>query len=229
VPKPPKPSREPAVYQALRRAILERALEPGARLPEDVIGEQLGVSRTIVHTALVRLAGDGLVELRPNRGAFVAAPSLDEGRDIFAVRMTLERQVVETLAAQLAPAQAAELEAHIAAEEAAAGHNEPLSIRLAGEFHTLLAGMTGNAMLTRFVAEAVSRTSLILALYARAHSADCAVSEHRALLTALKAGDAAGAAGVMAQHLDAVMTRALPPKSGQRSLKDVLSAYAKEG
>lgn len=83
-----------AIYQALRRAIIEQALEPGAKLPEDAIGERFGVSRTLVRHALGRLAGEGLVELRRNHGAAVAKPSWDEARDIFAVRLGLERLVV---------------------------------------------------------------------------------------------------------------------------------------
>ena len=79
-------SRSGAVYRALKRAIIEQALTPGTKLPEDSIGERLGVSRTLVREALLRLDSEGLVELRPNRGACVAQPSLEDGQDIFAVR-----------------------------------------------------------------------------------------------------------------------------------------------
>ena len=83
-----------AIYRALRHAIIEQALEPGAKLPEDAIGERFGASRTIVRHALGRLAAEGLVELRRNRGATVATPSWDEARDIFDVRLGLEGLVV---------------------------------------------------------------------------------------------------------------------------------------
>ena len=62
-----------AVHDLLRRAIIEQALKPGMRLPEDTVGEQFGVSRTIVRHALVRLENQGLVITRRNRGAFVAS------------------------------------------------------------------------------------------------------------------------------------------------------------
>ena len=71
-------------------------------------------------------------------------------------------------------------------EDAAHGRDGPASIRLAGEFHILLAEMTGNAMLARYVNEVVSRCSLILAIYGRPHSSDCAVTEHRELIEALR-------------------------------------------
>jgi DNA-binding GntR family transcriptional regulator len=221
-------SRSSAVYRALKRAIIEQALAPGAKLPEDAIGERLGVSRTLVREALLRLSGEGLVELRPNRGACVAQPTLEDGRDIFAVRRTLERLVVETLSGRLTAEQRRKLEVHVAAEEKASGQDAAASIRLAGEFHTLLADMTSNAFLARYVNEVVSRCSLILALYGRPHSADCAVSEHRSVLAALAAGDAARAVEVMDQHLDLITTRALLDPGNEQSVRDVLANYARE-
>lgn len=216
------------VYRALRRAIIEQALEPGVKLPEDAIGERFGVSRTLVRHALGRLAAEGLVELRRNHGAAVAKPSWEDARDIFSVRLCLEQLVVAQLAGHLTPEQIARLERHIDEEEAARGTNEPLSIRLAGEFHTLLAEMTGNALLARYVSEVVSRFGVILALYGRPHSSECAVSEHRTIIKALQGGDAAGARAVMEEHLDAVAGRALIQVRPQRSrdLRDILAAYA---
>ena len=178
------------IYRALRHAIIEQALSPGAKLPEDAIGERFGASRTIVRHVLGQLAAEGLVELRRNRGAAVATPSWDEARDVFDVRLGLERLIVSRLAGRLTAEQVKRLEAHVDDEERARGTNEPLSIRLATEFHIVLAEMTGSPVLTRYVSEVASRCGLILALYSRPHSADCAVSEHRAVIAALAAGDA---------------------------------------
>ena len=100
----PEPaSRAALAYRALRRAIIEQALRPGSKLPEDAIGEQLGVSRTLVREALSRLSAEGLVELRHNRGATVAYPSLEEARDVFAIRQAMERLVAEQLAPRVTP------------------------------------------------------------------------------------------------------------------------------
>ncbi|MCK3779342.1 GntR family transcriptional regulator [Ensifer sesbaniae] len=217
--------RAQAVHRVLKRAILDQALSPGSKLPEDSIGERLGVSRTLVREALVRLSEEGLVELRPNRGAVVARPTLEEGRNLFLTRMALERLVVETLSGKLTQEQIGILSSHIEAEEAAKKERAQ-SIRLAGEFHTLLAQMTNNASLIRYVNELVARSSLILALYGRPHSSECAVSEHQELLDKLIAGNTDEAATLMAHHLDSVTTRALLPTDGDRNIKEVLSAYA---
>jgi len=220
--------RAAAVYRALRHAIIEQALEPGAKLPEDTIGERFGVSRTLVRHALGQLAAEGLVELRRNRGAAVSRPSWDEARDIFDVRRGLERLVVQRLAGQLTAEQTARLTQHVGDEEAARGSNEPLSIRLAGEFHILLAEMTGNQLLARYVSEVTSRSGLILSIYGRPHSSECAVSEHRAIIAALAGNDAELAAVTMDRHLEAVADRALIQSKPQarRELRDVLDAYA---
>ena len=84
-----------------------------------MIGKRFGVSRTIVRAALARLAAESLVELHLNRGATVAHPSLDEAHDVFDIRRSLERLVVERLAGRLSRADVARLKAHVAAEEQA--------------------------------------------------------------------------------------------------------------
>ncbi|ABD06785.1 transcriptional regulator, GntR family [Rhodopseudomonas palustris HaA2] len=227
---PRAPDRGAVIYKALWHAIIEQALQPGAKLPEDAIGEKFGASRTIVRAALGRLAAEGLVELRRNRGAAVATPSWNEARDIFDVRIGLERLVVARLAGRLTREQIRQLEQHVDAEQQARGSNVPLSIRLATAFHIRLAEMTGNPVLARYVSEVASRCGLILALYSRPHSADCAVSEHRAIIAALASGDATRATALMDHHLDAVAERALivPHAPEARDIQDILSPYAKE-
>jgi DNA-binding GntR family transcriptional regulator len=224
------PDRVGLIYRALRHAIIEQALEPGAKLPEDAIGERFGASRTIVRNALSQLAAEGLVELRRNRGAAVATPNWEEARDTFDVRLGLERLVMSRLAGRLTRQQIEVLKAHVNEEERARGNNEPLSIRLATEFHIVLAEMTGSPVLKRYVSEVSSRCGLILALYSRPHSSECAVSEHHAIIEALAAGDAKRASKVMAEHLEAVASRALivsgPPRN--RDLNDILASYAQE-
>jgi DNA-binding GntR family transcriptional regulator len=228
----PKPGtdRMGLIYRALRHAIIEQALEPGAKLPEDAIGERFGASRTIVRSALGQLAAEGLVELRRNRGAAVATPAWEEARDTFDVRVGLERLVVARLAGRLTRDEIKTLEEHVDQEERARGNNEPLSIRLATEFHILLAKMTGSPVLARYVSEVSSRCGLILALFSRPHSSECAVNEHRAIMAALAAGDAKRASALMDEHLEAVASRALivarPSKS--RDLKDILALYGEE-
>ncbi len=219
--------RSNAIYFALRQAIIEQALEPGAKLPEDAIGERFGVSRTIVRHALGRLASEGLAELRPNRGASVAKPTWEEAQDIFEIRVTIERMVVQRLVGSLSKAQICALEAHVDQEEDARGGPEQRSIRLATEFHILLAEMTGSGTLIQYVTQLASRCGLIIALYSRPHSSECAVNEHRDIIEALIRGDHAKATEAMDQHLHAVVGRALvaDAPSEARDIRDILTPY----
>lgn len=222
--------RAAAIARALRNAIMDQALAPGVKLPEDAIGERFGVSRTIARHALGQLAAEGLVELRHNKGAAVATPSWDEARDVFEVRIAVERIVMTRLAGRLTERQVAALHDHVDREEEARGRHEPLSIRLASEFHMLLAEMIGSPVLARYVRELASRCGLTLARFQRPHSSDCAVSEHRALIAALVDGDADRAVAMMDAHLDGVMKRALiePACRKDVDLKAILAPYAEE-
>ena len=221
-----KVSRAETVYRGLRRAIIEQALSPATKLPEDLVGKRFGVSRTVVRAALARLAAESLVELHLNRGATVAHPSLDEAHDVFDIRRSLERLVIERLAGRLSRADLARLKQHVAAEEQGRGGAE--SIRLAGEFHMLLAELAGSSTLSRYVGELISRSSLILAIYGRPHSPDCAVTEHREIIDALLRGEAAAATRLMDRHLDAIIGRALIAPPPSRDIHDILGDYAAE-
>ena len=148
---------------------------------------------------------------------------------MFEVRRTLEREVVRLVIARWRPEFGAELEGHVRKEEAAREAGEArVSIRLAGEFHIRLGEMAGNSLLRRYLGEVVSRCSLILALYGRPHSADCAVNEHREIVAALRGRNADAAIAVMDHHLGSVEHRALldQGRDAQFDLGAVLARYA---
>ena len=216
------------ICQALRRAILERAIRPGDKLPEDALGDRFGVSRTIARHALGQLGSEGLVELRRNRIAVVATPSWEEARDLFDVRLGLERLVVKQLAGRLTKAQIAELKHGIEQERQAQGGPESTSIRLATEFHIRLAEMTGSPILIRYVSEISYRCGLTLSLFGRPHSSDCAVNEHLEIVAALSRGDPEAASALMDHHLEAVAGRALVNEAAAkpRDVMDLLAPYA---
>ncbi len=215
------------VYDSLRQAIIEQALKPGVKLPEDSIGETFGVSRTTVRNALVRLDAEGLVDLQPNRGASVAEPTIEEAYDIFEMRQCLEREVIQRLCKMDPKPIIKALKAHLKEEEKYLGKDHTRSIRLAGEFHILLAELTGSKILANYVNEIVSRCSLILARFAQVHSAECGVEEHAELIAALAEGDAERASACMHSHLHGVQDRALlnPEDAEPDNVAQILSRY----
>ena len=196
------------VCSGLRIAIIEQVLPPNTRLAEDRLAAQFQVSRTVVRAALGRLIGEGLVERANNRSARVATIGLQDAADLLQVRQGLEAMVIDRLIGRLSLAAEARLNAHVKREEQASSLNRPEAVRLAGEFHVLLAELTGSASLIRFVTDVVSRSSLILTGHARPHSSSCAVREHEALVGLLRMGDGGAAQASMREHLSGVMSRA---------------------
>jgi len=220
--------RSDTAYQVLRRAIIEQALAPGTKLPEDDIGEHFGMSRTLVRATLARLQAEGLVDAKPKRSATVAKPTLKEAKEVFTLRRALEREAVRLIVERWKPEFGAALEGNIREEEAAAAAADPrVSIRLAGEFHILLAALTDNTLLRRFLGELVSRCSLILAMYGRPHSSECGITEHRDIVAALRRRDVAAAMTLMDEHVGSVEKRALLAENvgGNPDLGAVLAKY----
>lgn len=226
-----KSSRVDEACLALRRAIIEQALPPGSKLPEDELCTHFKMSRTLVRATLARLHAEGLVDAPPRRTATTAKPTIQEAKEIFGVRKALEREVVRLVVENWRAEFGAKLEGHIREEDAArSGSDARISIRLAGEFHSRLSEMAGNALLRRYLSEVVSRCSLIIALYGRPHSAECAVNEHREILVALRNRDTQAACTLMDEHLGAVEERALlnSERTSPPQLGDVLGRYASD-
>ena len=190
------------IYRDIADAIVDHRIPPGTSLPEDTLAGAFGVSRTVVRKALLRLGHERLVELRPNRGAMVARPSVEEARAVFEARRVVEAAIIDAAVARAPAAALAGLHAHLALERAAEqdGDRHTL-IRLSGDFHRALAAAAGNDVLSVFVAELVSRSSLILALYQRRTSPPCSHLEHADVLEAVARRDAATARTRMAEHL----------------------------
>src|ERR1700744_1182487 len=114
-----KSSRVDLACKALRQAIIEQALPPGAKLPEGELGVRFGMSRTLVREALAQLQSEGLVDAPPRRTATTAKPTLDQAKEIFEIRRMLERGVVRLVIARWRPQFGADLEGHARAEETA--------------------------------------------------------------------------------------------------------------
>ena len=190
------------IYRAVVNAVMSHRLPPGTRLGEADFCALYQVSRTTVRKALQRLAHDRIIELRPNRGAVIASPSPQEARDVFAARRALEREIVPLVLRNATPASLAAIRAALDAEEAARGSGDRAGwIRLGGEFHLLLAELSGNAVLQRFMGELVSRCSLIIALYENPGAPMCGNGDHGDLLALFEQGKAAQAAELIEHHL----------------------------
>src|SRR5690606_10181733 len=107
-----------------------------------------GVSRTLVRQALFQLSQNRLIRLEPARGAFVATPSADEARQVFAVRRMLEVEMTRAFVRQVSPAMLRSLREHVAQERAAVDEQDvPGRTELLGDFHVHMAELMGNQVL----------------------------------------------------------------------------------
>ena len=206
-------------------AIAERKLRPGARLKEEELCAIFSVSRARVRAALSRLEGKGLVTLVPNRGAFVSEPTIEEARDIFFARRTIEARLVERLCTNVTPPALARLRAHLEEERAAHARDDTSAIiHLSGGFHLLVAELAGSRYLSEVLNELISRTSLIIAMYQSRTTPDCGPEEHEDIIRMIEAGDAEGTKRAMDKHLqhleDALDLEEDKPR--QSALSDIL-------
>lgn len=187
------------------QAITERKLRPGTRLKEEELAEIFDSSRARVRAALSLLERDRLVTLVPNRGGFIAEPTIDEARDVFFARRIIEAGLVELLCARVTEADVARLRDHVAQERRAHEAGDlPGIVRLSGGFHVLVAELAGSEYLYGVLRDLVSRSSLIATMYQPRQTHDCGPDEHDELVDLIARRDAAGAIRAMAHHLSHV-------------------------
>lgn len=197
------------VERALRDRILHGEVAPGARLNEVEIAGELGVSRGPIREALQRLASDGLVELQAHRGAFVRRLGPAEVRDLFEVRMALETTAARLAAQRATDAQLADLDALVHAGAEPIGHAD-VRFQGARDLHARLAEATGNPALAAHLTLVNQELRLLRTRSGEVPArAEHAVAEHAAIVAAVRAGDADGAAAAMEAHLRSALTHAL--------------------
>lgn len=198
------------VYGHIFDAILEQRLPPNTKLNEEALGEIFSVSRTIIRRALLRLSVEQVVDIRPNRGAIVAAPSVEEAKQVLKAREVLELSITELAVENATAEKIKELRELVAEEnEAHAQGDVGRGIRISGEFHIQLAHMANNAPLLSFQRSIVSQTSLIISLYETGNQSQgqCSLDEHSTLLDAIEGGDKKRAMSLMQTHLDHIKSK----------------------
>jgi DNA-binding GntR family transcriptional regulator len=191
-----------AIVDALTRAIVEHQLTPGAKLVEQKLADQFGVSRTLVRQALYRLSQNRLVTIEPARGAFVSAPSVEEARQVFEVRRTLEAAMTRTFVERATKVDLDALQKHIAQERRAVQQDDiARRTTLLGDFHVRMAELLGNQVLAQILLDLISRSALITLMYQSPTAAAHSHEEHEGIVQALRMRDADLAVQLMEQHL----------------------------
>lgn len=213
-----------SVLDMLREGILACVFSPGQRLDVKALADQLGVSPTPVKDAINRLAAEGFIDIRPRSGTFVAEITPEGVAETFEIRRALECLAAEAVVQRLTPqllkrfaGLIEELDRPIASEEDLMAH-ERANVAL----HALIVEASGNRRLQE-IYRSLNAHLTIARIHSRrrpnAHRLDKEQEEHRAILTALEARDAAALVAVLGEHIR---------RAGHDLVEDVLYARSQE-
>jgi DNA-binding GntR family transcriptional regulator len=200
-------------YRLLRDRILRRQIKAGARVSVDAIADRVGVSRTPVTDALKRLAADGLVEIVPRRGTFVAGISSRDAAEMFEVRLMIERYAAESaLASGRASVAIAAMDAPLAGMKAAnvAGNYDDYEAFIDHDrrFHLAIVAALDNRRLLQTYEAINSHMYVARAHYIQTVAAAMeAQAEHEAIYAAFVAGASDRVDLALTSHIDGVRNR----------------------
>jgi DNA-binding GntR family transcriptional regulator len=194
------PSLTDAVVEAVRTGVQQRQLVPGEVYSVYQLAELLGVSRSPVREALLRLAEVGLVEIARNRGFRVVLPTAHDVAEIFEIRLALEPAAARRAAERGCP-DAAGVLATMA--DAAAYDDEPAFWAADRALHRAILVAAGNRRAAEVVEQLRATTALLgPPTTATGRSLAEIHAEHRPIVDAVLAGDAAAAEDAMREHLE---------------------------
>lgn len=225
--------------ESLLKEIVQGGLKPGTRLVTQALAKRFGVSHTPVREALISLAGVGVVELQPNRGAVVKQVTSRDVREVCQVRRALECQAVKSACGRIDPKELAVL--HEAFTRLLSREVPPDTAtieearRVDSRLHDRIALASGNA----FLAHELGRLTLLFrafrdAAWAREKARNdygrigAEAREHLAIVEALQRGDRRQAVRAMARHIRsgiASWSQGLPETRGPAAPKAKAQAH----
>lgn len=198
-------SAQAQAYAYLRQEITQGRLPGGARVKPEDVANVLGISRMPVREAIRQLDTEGLVTIRPNRGAIVTILSQDQLQELFEMRAVLEGLCARAAAASFGEDAFDELELLLTRMDRASASPDQW-IERHEAFHDFICANSGRPA----VAEEVRRLRATVEPYLRVARHAIATSEetqeqHREIIAALKSGDGARAEAVMRHHIDSTV------------------------
>lgn len=191
------------VADRIREMIRKGVLNKGQKIAEAEMCRELGISRTPLREALHVLSSEGLIDLTPNKGAYIAQPSMNDIREMFEVMSILEGVCARVATEKMKPNDFkkikklhSKLEKHYQKKD----HEKYLSVNQ--ELHMLIQQLTGNKILNEVINGL--RQKILLYRYRQLYQPDRfdqSIQEHRELLKAFEEKDAAAAENAMKRHL----------------------------
>ena len=196
------------IYQEIFDAILSFRLRPGTRLTEENLSKIFNVGRTTIRSVLLRLSQDNIIEIKPNKGAFIASPTAKQAKDILDARKLIEVAIVKDVIKYATNSDYELLKKIVKAEQDHIDHEHTVEvIQLGGDFHLMLAKISKNATLERIVTALVPQTSLVIVLYEQPDAPKCSHFEHFELIDAMQKGQVEKATALMHHHIHGIEMR----------------------
>jgi len=193
------------LYRILRQRIIHNDLQPGSRISESELASAFAVSRQPVREAFIKLAEEGLLEVRPQRGTYVRKISVSAVMDARFVREAIEADVVKLLARAPGAELVANLKAQIATQRQVAA-NEPLRfMELDEQFHRTLAEAADKAAAWNVVESLKAQMDRVRYLSLQQFPVAKLVKQHAAVVAGIAAGDSAAAEGALRAHLREIL------------------------
>ncbi len=216
-----KPLRE-IVFETLRDAIINQTLEPGERLMEIQLADEMGVSRTPVREAIRKLELEGLVIMVPRKGAYVAGISVKDIHEVFEVRAALEGLAASLAAQRITPEELDEMEKSLFVEAGEIdGNNLRSIVEIDTTFHDLLYKTARNEKLVQMVNNLQEQLQRFRsASLARPGRSKTALEEHRKILEALALRDSKLAQALAIEHIENAETAMMESIESQGLYKE---------
>ena len=198
------------ISEKLRIDILAERIKPGDKLTEQAMCKEFGVSRTPVREALRNLEAEGLIEMIPNRGAFVIGLSASAVTDLYALRIQSEMQAVRWAVERHTPEQLAAIEEILDFMRFYTERGDAKRMRAVNaEFHRRIAAASGN----RFLIDNLARIQEYIkyskhVLPYRKAELEIILKEHKSIYNSFKRNDPEGGAMAMKKHIDQSLKRA---------------------
>ncbi|WP_086867092.1 GntR family transcriptional regulator [Streptomyces viridochromogenes] len=192
------------VYGHVKQGVLERRYEGGTLLTEGELADAVGVSRTPVREALLRLEAEGLLKLYPKKGALVLPVSAQEIKDVVETRMLVEEHAARK-AVPAPPGLLERLEELLDRQKAQAAAGDFAAAAVTDRcFHAEIVRSGGNEILSRLYDQLRDRQLRMGAAVMHSHPDRIAktLSEHQEILSALRSGDPQAAVALVHRHID---------------------------
>ncbi|MCJ8140918.1 GntR family transcriptional regulator [Falsirhodobacter halotolerans] len=194
------------VHARLRAAIIDNVLSPGMRISEAEVAQRYGTSRQPVREAFINLSKEGLLEIRPQRGSFVAKISLADVMDARFVREAVEADIVKLLAGSPDPAVIADLRRQVDQQMTLVGGSARDFMEADEIFHRTLAEAAGKGKAWEVVVAMKAQMDRVRFLSSMHFPVDRLIDQHRDVVDGIASGDPIRADRVLRRHLQGILS-----------------------